>query len=168
MARKSQFIEHNDSTSEQDIGDGGDSTNSGTKSSSKGKPSWRSLFYFTTRKHLSSLILGSAFALLAGCATTALAIFLGDVFNAFTAFGAGDINSDGLQSKILTGCLGMIGLGSAGWFLNGAYYAAFIAFGEFQASTVRRNVFIELLSRDVEWFEAQQEGSGALLSGIQA
>jgi ATP-binding cassette subfamily B (MDR/TAP) protein 1 len=62
----------------------------------------------------------------------------------------------------------MVGLGVAGCFLNGAYYALFVAFGELQASSIRGNVFIELLKWDVEWFEAQREGSGAFLSAIQA
>ncbi|KAJ5980367.1 hypothetical protein N7481_007665 [Penicillium waksmanii] len=162
MALKLHSIEHDDDTPDQKTGRSGD------KSKSKVTPGWKSLFHFTTRKNLPSVVVGSIFALLAGCATTALAIFLGDVFNAFTAFGSGDIDYDGLHGKILTGCLGMIGLGAAGWFLNGAYYAAFIIFGELQASNVRRDVFVELLTRDMEWFEAQEEGSGALLSGIQA
>lgn len=162
MAHNSRFIEHDDNTPEQETG------NSGKKPKLDTTPGWKSLFYFTTRKHLPSVVFGSIFALLAGCATTALAIFLGDVFNAFTAFGFGDIEYDALRGKILAGCFGMIGLGAAGWFLNGAYYAAFIIFGELQALNIRRDVFIELLSQDVEWFEAQEEGSGALLSGIQA
>ncbi|KAJ5090795.1 hypothetical protein N7532_009479 [Penicillium argentinense] len=130
--------------------------------------SWKSLFNFTARSHLPSLIIGSIFALLAGCVTPVLAVFFGDVFDAFTVFGAGQIEVDELHRKIGKGCLGMVGLGTAGWFLNGAYYAAFIAFAELQVSTIRENVFIELLSRDLAWFEAQTEGSGALFSGIQA
>lgn len=162
MARRSRFVEYADDT--LDRGE----ENSGNESRSGSKTGWKSLFYFSNRKHLPSALLGSVFALLAGCVTTALAIFLGNVFNAFTAFGAGEIDYNTLHGKILTGSLWMIGLGAAGWLLNGVYYAAFIVFGEFQASTVRREVFVELLSRDVEWFEAQEEGSGALLSGIQA
>lgn len=132
------------------------------------KPSWKSLFGFTTRKHLPTLTVGAAVALLGGCVTPVLAIFLGNVFNLFTEFGAGQIAAHGLRSQIVTNCLGMIGLGVAGWILNGTYFAMFVAFGEMQASTIRRKVFAELLKRDVEWFEAQSEGSGAFLSGIQA
>lgn len=131
-------------------------------------PSWKSLFGFTTRKHLPSLTVGAVVALLAGCVTPVLAIFLGNVFNIFTDFGAGQISVDGLRSQIVTNCLGMIGLGAAGWLLNGTYFAMFVAFGEMQASTIRRNIFVDLLKRDVEWFEARSEGSGAFLSGIQA
>lgn len=131
-------------------------------------PSWKSLFSFTTRRHLPTLIIGSILALLAGCVTPALAIFLGNVFDAFTSFGAGQVAVGGLRSKIIASCFGMLGLGAAGWFLNSAYFAVFVAFGELQASNIRNKVFSELIQRDIEWFEAQQEGSGAFLSGVQA
>lgn len=62
----------------------------------------------------------------------------------------------------------MIGLGGADLVLNGAYFMVFVAFGEFQASSTRARIFNELLKRDVEWFEAHQEGSGAFLSSVQA
>jgi ATP-binding cassette subfamily B (MDR/TAP) protein 1 len=107
-------------------------------------------------------------ALLAGCVTPVIAIFLGNVFDAFTSFGAGQIAIDGLRSQIVASCLGMLGLGAAGWFLNSAYFAVFVAFGELQASNIRSKVFAELIQRDIEWFEAQKEGSGAFLSGVQA
>ncbi|KAJ5610629.1 hypothetical protein N7510_007348 [Penicillium lagena] len=132
------------------------------------EPSWKSLFGFTSKKHLPTLILGSCFALVASCVTPALAIFLGNIFDSFTSFGAGQSSAQGLRDSIVSNCFVMVGLGVAGWFFNGAYYALFVAFGELQASGIRGNVFIELLKRDVEWFEAQREGSGAFLSGIQA
>jgi ATP-binding cassette subfamily B (MDR/TAP) protein 1 len=131
-------------------------------------PSWMSLFGFTTRRHLPTLILGSIFALIASCVTPALAIFLGDVFDSFTSFGAELTDAQGLRGQTIKSCLGMIGLGTAGWFLNGAYYAFFVAFGEMQASSIRSDLFMELLKRDVQWFEAQSEGSGAFLSRVQA
>lgn len=131
-------------------------------------PSWESLFSFTTRRHLPTLVIGAVLALLAGCVTPALAIFLGNVFDAFTSFGAEQISFDQLRSQIVASCLGMLGLGAAGWFLNSAYFTVFVAFGELQAFNIRNKVFAELIQRDVEWFEAQKEGSGAFLSGIQA
>jgi ATP-binding cassette subfamily B (MDR/TAP) protein 1 len=132
------------------------------------KPSWKSLFGFTSRKHLPTLIFGCCFALVASCITPALAIFLGNVFDSFTCFGAGQTSAEGLRDSIVSNCFWMIGLGVAGWFLNGAYYAIFVAFGELQACSIRGIVFNEQLKQDVEWFEAQREGSGAFLSGIQA
>lgn len=132
------------------------------------KPSWKSLFDFTTQQHLPALVTGTLFALLAGCVTPVLAIILGNVFDAFTAFGGGETDVDHLRDKVTINCISMVGLGAAGWFLNSAYFAIFVAFGELQASSIRNSVFAELLKRDVAWFEAQKEGSGAFLSGIQA
>jgi ATP-binding cassette subfamily B (MDR/TAP) protein 1 len=141
---------------------------SGQRSNADISPSWKSLFGFTTRRHLPTLVIGIFFALVASCVAPALAIFLGNVFDSFTSFGAGQIDAGGLRQKIIRNCLRMIGLGAAGWFLNGAYFAIFVAFGEMHASEIRSQVFLELLKRDVEWFEARGEGSGAFLSGIQA
>ncbi|KAJ5173009.1 hypothetical protein N7492_005602 [Penicillium capsulatum] len=132
------------------------------------KPSWGSLFGFTLRAHLPTLIPGAVFALLAGCVTPALAILLGNLFDAFTNFGAGRITGDELRTRVESNCLGVFGLGAAGWLLNGAYFAAFVVFGALQACFIRKRLFAELLKRDVEWFEAQDEGVGAFLSGVQA
>ncbi|CAG8338777.1 unnamed protein product [Penicillium salamii] len=144
--------------------DENDDSNASTTTS----PSWKSLFGFTSRRHLPTLVLGSILALIASCVTPALAIFLGNVFDSFTSFGAGLTDPQSLQTSIIQNCFGMIGLGAAGWLLNGAYYAFFVAFGEMQASAIRSDIFIELLKRDVQWFEAQSEGSGAFLSRVQA
>ncbi|KAJ5659416.1 hypothetical protein N7507_005867 [Penicillium longicatenatum] len=129
---------------------------------------WKTLFSFTSRKHLPILLAGSIFALFAGCVTPILAVLLGNVFDAFISYGAGQADAITLRSKIATNCLGMVGLGAAGWFLNGAYFMIFVAFGEFQAASIRQKIFVELLKRDIKWFEAQREGSGAFLSGVQA
>ncbi|KAJ5734503.1 hypothetical protein N7493_003289 [Penicillium malachiteum] len=84
------------------------------------RTNWKSLFSFTTRKHLPILIAGSIFALSAGCVTPVLAVLLGNVFDDFISCGAGQSDADTLRSKIATNCLGMVGLGAAGWFLNSA------------------------------------------------
>ncbi|KAJ5895122.1 hypothetical protein N7495_006813 [Penicillium taxi] len=136
--------------------------------SGKNKHSLISLFSFTTQRHIPILTVGSIFAVFAGCVTPVIAIFLGNIFDAFTSFGANEIDSEVLRAKIMQSCLGLVGLGAAVLFLNGAYFMLFVAFGELQAASIRRMVFAELLKRDVEWFEAQGEGSGAFLSGIQA
>lgn len=129
---------------------------------------WKSLFSFTCRKHLVMVTIGSCVAILAGFVTPIFAIFLGRVFEEFTSYGAGQITASTLRSKTTANCIGIVILGVADWGLNTAYYAIFVNAGEFYAGRIRKKVFRELLKRDIEWFEAQQEGSGALLSGIQA
>lgn len=135
---------------------------------SKIRPSWKGLFGFTTRTHIPTLVFGALTALLAGCVTPALAIFLGNLFNTFTTYGAGQIDAQLLRSNVASNCLRVVVVGVAGWLLNGAYFTAFVGFGELQAFTVRNQIFSGLLYRDVEWFEARREGSGAFLSSVQA
>ena len=118
--------------------------------------SWKALFFFTTRKHVGVLVVGCIFALLAGCVTPVLAVLLGDVFNAFTSFGAGQIDSDDLHRRIIQSCFAMVGLGAAGWFLNGAYFLIFVAFGELQAASIRSKAFVSGIQayvhhRKVKW-----------------
>ena len=132
------------------------------------RPTWKGLFGFTTRAHIPTLVFGVLTALLAGCVTPALAIFLGNLFDTFTTYGAGQIDSQLLHSKVASNCLRVVAVGVAGWLLNGAYFTAFVGFGELQAFTARSKIFSELLYRDVEWFEARREGSGAFLSSVQA
>ncbi|KAF7714426.1 Uncharacterized protein PECH_001368 [Penicillium ucsense] len=139
-----------------------------TMPATKPSPSWKNLLCFTDRRHMLPLLTGAVLALLAGLVTPALAIFLGNVFDIFTSYGAGQITFEDLHSKIVASCFGMLGLGAAGWVLSSAYFAVFIAFGELQASNIRKRLFAELIKRDVGWYEAQSEGSGALFSGIQA
>ena len=129
---------------------------------------WKSLFTFTCRKHLAVVIIGAFFAICAGFITPIFAIFLGRVFEEFTSYGAGQITASTLRSKITANCIKIVILGVADWGLNTAYYGIFVGAGEFYAERIREKVFRELLKRDIEWFEAQKEGSGALLSGIQA
>ncbi|OJJ44536.1 hypothetical protein ASPZODRAFT_134616 [Penicilliopsis zonata CBS 506.65] len=121
-----------------------------------------------TRKHVPTLLLAVFFALAAGLVPAILAIFLGDMFNSFTSFGAGDISAQSLLGGVTRSCLELLGLGAASWIANGAYYTLFIAFGELQANSARISVFGELLGRDLEWFESHQEGIGAFLSSLQA
>ncbi|KAJ5748757.1 uncharacterized protein N7511_010453 [Penicillium nucicola] len=132
------------------------------------RASWISLFGFTARRHLSFLIAAVAVALVASCVTPALAFFFGDLFDAFTSFGAGNIEVDLFRELIVQGIIPTVGLGAIAWFLNGGYYALFFAFGQLQSSVSRSRVFLTLLKKDVEWFEAKSEGSGAFLSRVQA
>ncbi|KAJ5681901.1 ABC transporter integral membrane type 1 [Penicillium maclennaniae] len=105
---------------------------------------------------------------LSGLCDTTSRYITGKYFRRIHSIWRGGTGADYLRDTVTTNCIGVLGLAAAGWFLNSAYYATFVAFGELQASSIRTSVFVELLKRDVAWFESQEEGSGALLSGIQA
>lgn len=132
------------------------------------KAGWLSLFRFTTRKHIPILVPGVILAIAASLTAPALAILLGNVFDSFTIFGAGQTSTQSLVQKVTTGCIGLAGLGAASWALNASYYTLFVLFGELQAASARTRLFEQLLKRNLEWFESQQDGTGAFLSSLQA
>ncbi|OJJ40957.1 hypothetical protein ASPWEDRAFT_100010 [Aspergillus wentii DTO 134E9] len=127
-----------------------------------------SLFNFTTKKHIPTLVSGLVFSLAASLSTLVFAILLGKIFNSFMVFGAGEISSQDLIKGITTDCIGLAGLGAAGWVLNAGYFTLFVAFGELQVANARGRVFERLLKRDLQWFQTQQDGTGAFLSSLQA
>lgn len=126
------------------------------------------LFRFTTKKHMPILVSGVLLALAASLTTPALAVLLGNIFGSFTEFGAGGITGHDLVDKITSGCVGLAYLGAASWALNASYFTLFVLFGELQASSARGTLFEQLLKRNLEWFEMQQDGTGAFLSSLQA
>lgn len=137
-------------------------------SASTGYSSWRSLFEFTKKKHVPTLILGIFLTLAASLVPSVLAVLFGRIFNAYTDFGAGDISGQKLVENVTSGCVGLVSVGAASWVLNGAYFSLFVLFGELQTASARETLFGELLKRNLEWFEMQQDGTGAFLSSLQA
>lgn len=132
------------------------------------KAGWLSLLRFTTKKHIPILASGVVLALAASLTTPALAILLGDIFDSFTVFGAEVISGQSLVQKVTTSCIGLACLGAASWALNASYFILFVLFGELQVASARSRLFEQLLKRNLEWFETQQDGTGALLSSLQA
>ncbi|KAH0538273.1 hypothetical protein FGG08_005144 [Glutinoglossum americanum] len=133
----------------------------------EGRVGWRSLFNFTTKRHHVALFLAAALSILSGVVTPVLAILLGRIFDDFTRFGANQLNRHELISSVTTGCLGLAGLGSVSWLLNGSFYLLWLVFGELQAKTIRDKLFEGLLNRDIEWYDKRKDGVGALIPRCQ-
>jgi ATP-binding cassette subfamily B (MDR/TAP) protein 1 len=131
------------------------------------KPKWTSLFSFTTRRHLIPLVLALAFTAAAGVTTPLVAVLLGNVFDAFSSFGAGSIPASQLMQTISVDCVYLLGLGGITWILQSGYFILWLAFGELQAKSTRDSLFEELLRKDLEWFELRQDGVAALLARLQ-
>ena len=129
---------------------------------------WIGLLSFMVKKHILILALAIAFALLAGLVMPFFAFVLGNLFNSFMLFGARSISSQMLLDNVVSGCVRLAGLGIASWVLNGSYFFLFIVFGEQQAANARGAVFQGLLEKNIEWFEAQKDGTAAFLSCLQA
>ena len=129
---------------------------------------WIGLLSFMVKKHILILALAIAFALLAGLVMPFFAFILGNLFDSFMLFGANSISSQTLLDQVVTSCLRLAGLGITSWVLNGSYFLFFIVFGEQQAASARKDIFQGLLEKDIEWFEAQEDGTAAFLSYLQA
>jgi ATP-binding cassette, subfamily B (MDR/TAP), member 1 len=131
-------------------------------------PSWKSLFGFTTRKHIFALAPALMLTVITGIIMPTFAFLLGSLFNSFTDFGSGQI----LRSQFLIvaskGSLMLLGLGIASWILNAMYFTAWIIFGELQSGGLHRRFFSELLNKDLQWFETTDGGAGAFISRLQA
>ncbi|PGH31809.1 ATP-binding cassette, subfamily B (MDR/TAP), member 1 [[Emmonsia] crescens] len=131
------------------------------------KAKWASLFFFTSRKHAVSLIFGSLFTIGAGVLVPMLALLLGKIFGAFSRFGEGSLPSGQLIQAISAQCVYLLALGIIIWLLQTGHFAFWMAFGEFQAKIAREKSFIELLKKDISWFELKQDGISALLPRLQ-
>ncbi|OXV11503.1 hypothetical protein Egran_00736 [Elaphomyces granulatus] len=102
-----------------------------------------------------------------GMVMPAFAILLGMLFDTFTNFGSTTISSLQLTEETAKDCKALLGLGIGSLILNGMYLALWVIFGELQAKNIRSRLFSELLDRDLEWFDMQRGGIGALISRLQ-
>ena len=128
---------------------------------------WRSLFAFTTKTHVLPLIVGLLLSVGSGIVIPALSLFLGRIFGLFSDFGAGKIGGSELTQKVATNALTLVGLGSISWFLNGAFFMFWLAFGELQAGSVRDKLFDGMLKKDMEWYDMRKAGVSALIPRLQ-
>ena len=131
------------------------------------RASWRSLFNFTAKSHLFPLLAALALSVASGIIIPALALFLGKVFDSFTAFGAGSISGSSLIRKVSKNTVALAGLGCASWLLNGCYFMGWLVFGELQAKSVRDRLFDGMLQKDMEWYDMRKAGVGALMPRLQ-
>lgn len=132
------------------------------------KPSWLSLFSFTTKKHIPTLCFAILFAALASASSPVFATLLGEAFNSLALFGSDQISAHELIQKTKTSCIKLACLGVYSWFCNSIYFILFIIFGELQVANARGTLFDGLLQKEQEWFETQQDGTRTFLSCLQA
>ena len=128
---------------------------------------WKSLFNFTTRKHTMTLTLGMAFALPASVVMPIFTVILGDEFEMLADLTFGKVSPDGFIRSVKQRCTELVVLGGVSWILNSAYTALFTAFGEQQATSARDTLFLQLMKRDLEWFDVQKDGTAPFLAAAQ-
>ncbi|KZF26266.1 P-loop containing nucleoside triphosphate hydrolase protein [Xylona heveae TC161] len=124
---------------------------------------WRALFRFTSLSDALWLSFAVLLSIISGMIVPALAFVLGKTFNSFADFGAGRIDGSTLRQRVSHDCTVLAGLGSASWLLNGSYLMFWVCFGELQARSARERIFASLSTKNVEWYDMESNGTGALL-----
>ena len=132
------------------------------------KPTWKSLFAFTTGTQSFAVFSSTLLSIASGLVNPALAILLGRVFDKFSSFGAGTIDVTDLQDHVTSYSIILAGLGAASWALNTSFFAAWVAFGELQAKLAQRSVFTALATRPVTWYDLRKDGIAALVPRLAA
>ena len=131
------------------------------------RPTWGSLFSFTSRTHALPLLIALILSVASGVIIPALAVFLGKIFDLFTNFGAGKIGGSNLVGRVSTYGIALSGLGCASGFLNATYYGFWLTFGELQAKSAREKLFDAMLEKDMEWYDMRKSGIDTLISRLQ-
>ncbi|CAI9626304.1 unnamed protein product [Alternaria burnsii] len=128
---------------------------------------WRTLFAFTTNKHVVVLVGGIFTASLAALTMPVFAILYGLVSGQYTSYGKGEIDSDQFISNIAKLCIILTGIGTLNWIANSLYFMFLLVFGELQARSARDRVFDALLKKDMAWFDTRESGITAFLPTLQ-
>src|SRR6202012_5872221 len=99
--------------------------------------------------------------------TPAQSYLLGRAFGTLTGFSSG-VELE-LQSKrdMLVWCLCFVGLGTCSWIFNALFFAGWALFGELQAQAARERLFKALISRELEWFDQNKEGTSTMVGKSQ-
>ena len=119
---------------------------------------WRDVFNFTSKAHVPVLTLALILSTASGIVIPAMAVFIGKIFDYFTAFGAEKISGPDLKNKVSTYALALLALGCASGLLNALYFSSWMVFGELQAKTARERLFDGMLDKDMKWFDKRKAG----------
>jgi ATP-binding cassette subfamily B (MDR/TAP) protein 1 len=130
-------------------------------------PSWRSLFHFTTRRHLPRLWFTLTVTAISSCVHPAGAIIYGKVFSLLIRFGAGTLTGSDTLSQMKTLCIAFVTLGIMSWCIESWFLGLWLTFGEIQAKRVREQMFTSMLQKDMDWYDTREDGIGSLLVRIE-
>ncbi|KUI55810.1 Alpha-factor-transporting ATPase [Cytospora mali] len=128
---------------------------------------WRHLFVFTERRHAAFLGFAVIAAVLVAATKTLYAILLGKIMDIVSPLGAGTISGTTAMGGVRIWCLVLTGVGVAIWAFNSALMALWVIFGELAAKSARESLFSNLLSKEMAWFDRQQEGVSSSFSSMQ-
>lgn len=132
-----------------------------------GKSSWKDLFAFTKASHAGPLTVALVSSAVSAGFKVAFAVVLGQVFDLIGDYGSGQRSGGNTMDHVTQWSLIIVGLAVGNWIANSAFLAFWITFGEIQASSARQDTFSSLLSKNMSWFDAQDQGVSSLLVRIQ-
>ncbi|KAI0430093.1 P-loop containing nucleoside triphosphate hydrolase protein [Xylaria sp. FL1042] len=130
-------------------------------------PSFQDLLTFATWWHRWLLVAGLIGAVLSGAFMTSMSILPGRIFAVISQFGSGQLTGADTAAQVSSWCVLLAVVGGAGFFVNFVFMFSWIAFSELQARTIRGRIFHGLLRKEMQWFDAQQDGIASLLVRIQ-
>jgi len=131
------------------------------------RPSWRSLFVFTTLRHCLTLLLAILSSVLSSLLKPAAAILFGKLFSTFTKFGSGVIDIEEALEETKLWCICLTALGGAAWIFDGVWFLKWLNFGELQAKQARESLFAALLEKNMRWYDLQEDGISSLTARIE-
>ncbi|KAK0385112.1 hypothetical protein NLU13_7590 [Sarocladium strictum] len=131
------------------------------------KGRWKHMFSFMRWSHTWPLLAAMVATVIAAALKTLLAILLGRTFDVMTNYAAGTSGAEETKNGVTMWCYVLFGVGAANWLANTAFLALWIAFGELQANSARRDIFDTLVWEDMGWFDSQEQGVSSLLVRIQ-
>ncbi|ROV95924.1 hypothetical protein VSDG_05129 [Cytospora chrysosperma] len=131
------------------------------------KSTWRHLFVFTERRHATILGFAIVAAVLVAATKTLYAILLGKIMDLVSPLGAGTISGTTAMEGVRMWCLVLTGVGVAIWAFNSALMTLWVIFGELSAKSARESLFSNLLSKEMAWFDRQEEGVSSALASMQ-
>lgn len=132
------------------------------------KVGWKALFAFTTRRHVPVIIAGIVSTTVAALTMPTFAIVYGFIFEQYTLYGAGSIDSDALMSNMSRYCVVLSAVCALNWVSNSVHYFCFLTFSELQAQSARNKIFDALIKKDMAWFDTRSTGIAAFLPTVQA
>lgn len=138
-----------------------------TPKNAPSKSTWRHLFVFTERRHATVLGFAIVAAVLVAATKTLYAILLGKIMDLVSPLGAGTISGTTAMEGVRMWCLVLTGVGVAIWAFNSALMTLWVIFGELSAKSARESLFSNLLSKEMAWFDRQEEGVSSALASLQ-
>ncbi|GAM38386.1 plasma membrane ATP-binding cassette transporter [Talaromyces pinophilus] len=131
------------------------------------KPSWQSLFHFTTVYHIPLLLTALLITVAAAVARVIFALYLGKLFQILSRFGTGAITGPQLMDQARDNTFILLIIGGATWLLASCFFFVWVVFAELQVRGAGRILFGKLLTRDLMWFDMRKDGFGSFLSHSQ-